>query len=65
MNKKRKYLFATAFSLFFILFTEIFYLHVNNSFKNRALLEKEAFVHMVTLSNLDLAIKDNTIKRLH
>jgi len=63
MNKTRNYLFATLLSLFFILFMEIFYLHVNNSLQNKAFLEKEAFVHMSTLSNLNLAIKDNNIKR--
>ncbi len=62
MNKKSWFLLVTCNTLFILFVSEILYLQFTHSVTHKELTEKQDFVAMATISNLNLAIKNNTIK---
>jgi len=62
MNKKSKYLFSFFAILFTILSVEMLYLTTTQEYTQDELSKKESLHRLATLSNLDVAIKENRIE---
>jgi len=62
MNKKSKYLFLFFLATSFILCFEVLYLQSTQKYTKNELLKKENFAKLATLSNLDVAIKENRVE---
>lgn len=62
MNKKSKYLFSFCAILFTILSVEVLYLTTTQEYTQDALSKKESLQRLATLSNLDVAIKENRVE---
>lgn len=62
MNKKSKYLFSFCAILFTILSVEVLYLTTTQEYTQDELSKKESLQRLATLSNLDVAIKENRVE---
>ncbi|WP_457748281.1 hypothetical protein [Sulfurimonas sp.] len=64
MNKKSRLCLFTCTGLLFLLSVEIVYLYLNDTITKKELSDKKKFIAITTLSNLNLALKENIIKTL-
>jgi hypothetical protein len=64
MNKKSRFCLFTCSSFVVLLLSEILYLHAAYSLTPMELAQKKQFIKTTTLSNLNLALKNNYIKTL-
>ena len=64
MNKKSRFCIFTCSVFVLFLGVEIFYLQYRDTLTQAELAEKKKFIKITTLSNVNLAIKNNYIKIL-
>jgi len=64
MNKKSRFCLFTCSALLVLLISEVLYLEVEYTLTQTQLVQKKQFIKTTTLSNLNLAIKNNYIKTL-
>lgn len=64
MNRKSRFCIFTCSALVLFLGVEIFYLQYKHTLTKTELIEKKEFIKITTLSNVNLALKNNYIKTL-
>jgi len=62
MNRKSRLCIFTCGVLLLFLGIEIFYLQYRDTLTHRELAEKKEFIKITTISNVNLALKNNYIK---